>query len=931
MKKLISILLSCALISSFSTTYPINAISGTDENDQSEFNILSSELPESLVELIEEESGSKLQNVRDDDDLYSITYENEDGSKSSKLFNTQIKYENEDGEVEFIDTSIEEYKDSTGEYQYKNAANDFLAEFSTDAQTGVRLTDEGYSVGFSVPQKKADDQKKNIKTKSKKHKKHIDSRRYKISDTDENANSSIITAPEVSEAGDTEEIIINNTQETSVFTEVESSIEKNQETAEQTGTYSDTELSDKSIAETSIESEIVEDTDDIVTADYENTVVVTADDGSVSGDDSQEFVYPDAFGEQTKLLYTNTLRGIKEDIILDANPGINTFTLDLTTNGLVPVLIEDGKALILTEPREDNNYENVDPSDVKYYIPSIYVYDSYVMPDDENLIDTAYQHYTEECNYELEKVNDGQYKLTLVVSESFLNDSRTVYPVTIDPTLNVSNTSSNIDDTYITSATPSTNYYLADCLRVGNNNVSSSGNGAGNYYTYIKYKSLPALPGGSVIQSAYLRLNFTPGQTTAKNAKIFHLDSSWTGSQLTWNSSKPVVGSVVDSNVSSNGCSYYNFNVIQSINSWYNHVNANNGWRIDYSNASDRDLNRLYSSDCGISSQIPHLTINYKSAEEQISPRIISNGYYFIRNVNSGKYIDVYNGNTGNGTSVIQCVYNGNQNQQWKVTYESDGYYSLKPMHVNNGNGSSLDLQSSSGANTNGTDAKIYSYSSGYQEQKFTIKAAPGNGGGYEIGTKTSNGNKVLEVTDSSLNDNAIIQIWESSSDRTNDNWVFEKAFGCAWTYNSRANANKTTQYYINCYLYALGIGTRPVPQYDGLSMNYGDSVDTVANRVIANVLSRGRYIRKISGPTAKINSNEYRFCLRVGSHVVNGEQIKDYHFWLQTYTGEWCDKAGWFNAPQLRGYVNPADVDWKLGTISRFYDSSIIYFAATL
>ncbi|MDO5559965.1 MAG: DNRLRE domain-containing protein [Oscillospiraceae bacterium] len=928
MKKLISIILSCALLSSFSLTCSVNAIGVTDNDDQSEFNLLSSEIPEALKELIEEDSGSRLQNVRDDDDLYSITYENEDGSKYSKLFNTQIKYENENGEVEFIDTSIEENIDSTGEYQYKNAANDFLAEFSTDAQTGVRLTDDGNTVGFSVPQKQAADTKKNIKTKSKKQKKHIDTRRYKIYTPDENADTDRITVPE---AQVTEEIITNNAQETSAFSEVESYTENDQDTAAQTSKYSDTELSDENIDESSIESAIVEDTGIIDTSDSENTVTATADDGSVWGDDSEKFVYPDAFGEQTKLLYTNTLHGIKEDIILDANPGINTFTLDLTTNGLVPVLIEDGKALILTEPRGDNNYENVDPSDVKYYIPSIYVYDSYVMPDDENLIDTAYQHYTEECNYELEKVDDGKYKLTLVVSESFLNDSRTVYPVTIDPTLNVANTASNIDDTYITSAKPSTNYYLADCLRIGNNNVASSGNGAGNYYTYIKYKSLPALPAGAQIESAYLRLNFTPGQTTAKNARIFHLDSSWTGSQLTWNSTKPVVGSTVDSNVSHNGCSYYNFNVTPSINSWYNHVNANNGWRIDYSNASDRDLNRLYSSDCGISAQIPHLTINYRSPQNPTtSPRSIADGYYYIRNVLSGKYIDVYNGNTGNRTSVIQYTYNGARNQQWKITYESDGYYSLKPMHVNNGNGSSLDLRSSTEANTNGTDAQIFSCG-GYQEQKFKIQAAPGAGGGYEIGTKSSDGRKVLEVTDSSLNNNAVIQIWDSSSDRTNDNWVFEKAFGCAWAFNSKGNGGETSSYYINCYLYALGITSKPVPQSDGLYMNYGDSVDTIANRVISNVQSRGRSIRKISGPSAKINNNEYRFCLRVGSHKINNEQYKDYHFWLQTSTGEWCDKAGWYNAAQLRGYVNPADIDWKLGGISGFYDSSIIYFAATV
>lgn len=149
--------------------------------------------------------------------------------------------------------------------------------------------------------------------------------------------------------------------------------------------------------------------------------------------------------------------------------------------------------------------------------------------------------------------------------------------------------------------------------------------------------------------------------------------------------------------------------------------------------------------------------------------RAVADGVYYIRNLNSGKYLDISWSGTANGTEVIQFGYNGGLNQQFRVNLEDDGYYTIKPMHCPS---SAIDLRSESGADTNGTDAQLYTYCKA-NEQKFTIDDAAG--GGFKIGTKCSNGKKVLEVTNSSLDSRAIVQIWENSDTRTNDNWVFEK------------------------------------------------------------------------------------------------------------------------------------------------------------
>jgi len=168
--------------------------------------------------------------------------------------------------------------------------------------------------------------------------------------------------------------------------------------------------------------------------------------------------------------------------------------------------------------------------------------------------------------------------------------------------------------------------------------------------------------------------------------------------------------------------------------------------------------------------------------------RYIADGVYCIRNLNSGKYMDINWARTADGTEVIQYGFHGDLNQQFKVTRESDGYYSIKPMHCQS---SALDLRSVSGANSNGTDAQIRTFRN-YTEQKFTITNAVG--GGFQIGTAASGGRKVLEVTNSSHNDCEIIQIWDYSTSRMNDNWAFERVSPANMSYYTLTNLSSGDQ-----------------------------------------------------------------------------------------------------------------------------------------
>jgi hypothetical protein len=175
--------------------------------------------------------------------------------------------------------------------------------------------------------------------------------------------------------------------------------------------------------------------------------------------------------------------------------------------------------------------------------------------------------------------------------------------------------------------------------------------------------------------------------------------------------------------------------------------------------------------------------------------------------------------------------------------------------------------------------------------------------------------------TSSDYQTNVISYNYSGSS---NQRWVFEQAttgVGVAWTFNSKNNGHETNSPNINCYLYALGVSNPPHPgtRDDDLADNGGGTdawVDTMTNRVLTHVRSKGRRIDVIPSATTAIPSNRYRFCMRISA--------TDYHFWVQSSDRGWVDKQGWYYAATIKGYVNPTTASWGS------YNSRVVYFAST-
>ena len=128
-------------------------------------------------------------------------------------------------------------------------------------------------------------------------------------------------------------------------------------------------------------------------------------------------LYSDVFDSSTDIEYTYTYSGVKENIILESYNGKNSFDYEVSTGGLS--LYEDKGTLLLAN-------EN---GEVKATLGEVIVFSA----DNKN---NTFGKYTIK---ELEK--NSRYKVTVSVDREYLTDSKTKYPVKIDPDLKTINAS----------------------------------------------------------------------------------------------------------------------------------------------------------------------------------------------------------------------------------------------------------------------------------------------------------------------------------------------------------------------------------------------------------------------------------------------------------------------------------------------------------
>lgn len=165
---------------------------------------------------------------------------------------------------------------------------------------------------------------------------------------------------------------------------------------------------------------------------------------------------------------------------------------------------------------------------------------------------------------------------------------------------------------------------------------------------------------------------------------------------------------------------------------------------------------------------------NTTATEETTIPKIVAsaltdNGYYMIKNTNSGLYLEVSGENAQNGTIVQQWGANGPAaHNVWRVKYAGNGYYKV---YSQLGDGATYLLDVTGGKAANGTAIEIYQESS-TNAQLFKFSKT-GRNGSYIIATKASSDASCIGITGGSMDPGTAAIEWQLDG-TTNQEWVLE-------------------------------------------------------------------------------------------------------------------------------------------------------------
>lgn len=315
-------------------------------------------------------------------------------------------------------------------------------------------------------------------------------------------------------------------------------------------------------------------------------------------------IYPDYFGSGMSLMYTPSLDGLKEDIVLSRYTGVTTFVFRLFTDGLRPYQENNRYYLALSEAAE----MRIDMGDVVAF-------------DARGRFSVGAMNVT--------TVAEGQeYLLTLSVDAEFLTDETTTYPVSIDPTLTVSDNTHGagaIEDITIYSGTPNANCdwpylhcgYYNSTYKVARTMFRLTG-----LLSSSEYQAVSATD----ITSAQFHIQEATG-TAALPVHIYSNtgDAGWTETGATWNNSGHTLGTIY-ATVSPGVNQAVSYDITTLVQAWKNSTeSAQAGFILVSSNETSLDK-AFYSSETTTTSYRSYVVVNYEVGNDFSSAVEINSG-----------------------------------------------------------------------------------------------------------------------------------------------------------------------------------------------------------------------------------------------------------------------------------------------------------------
>lgn len=423
---------------------------------------------------------------------------------------------------------------------------------------------------------------------------------------------------------------------------------------------------------------------------------------------------------------------------------------------------------------------------------------------------------------------DGGCRYTLTPDRAWLTDSARVYPVTLDPTVEpepakTTQNTNYIHDNGVQESDPNKIYKTADRIYIG---TSSSGKEGRMYFKLTQWPTVDGL-NAATITEAKLHLNYfnQSSYQTGKNIKIEirYPETAWDTSTIKWSNQPKFtgtahIGAEVKDKVGVTG-GVEKIDVTDWVRARYASPGTDKGicLKPDVASATNGRACFVSSDYYADTSLRPIIYIKYMIGSGQVIG-VTSGQIYYLRNVNSGRYLDVPNGNNTDGTDLIQYTLKGGINQQFKLVYNaSTKDYSLSPVCAPN---SAVEVTNRSA--DNGAIVQIWAKpSSGVMNsQRFDIVYS---GGSYRLLSYASKYASAVVVEGASKNDSAPI-IQYTNNGTTNGFWYLEPANK---TIKTNASLSANSGYDRNAAAtYALTYARNYNTDYKYFTDSKGDGVD---------------------------------------------------------------------------------------------------------
>ena len=160
---------------------------------------------------------------------------------------------------------------------------------------------------------------------------------------------------------------------------------------------------------------------------------------------------------------------------------------------------------------------------------------------------------------------EGKYTLSITPSKKWLNDKKSVYPVTIDPVVSTSKDVRDIEDSMVHSRVDlaNNNYIQAHLNRVGNGEYGAA-------RTFIKFKLPSEITSAEMVLKAQLNLALWEDSKGRSQINVHKVLGDWSSSNITWNNQPGYNGRVEDyAMVSGKVCDWYSWDITSIAKEWF--------------------------------------------------------------------------------------------------------------------------------------------------------------------------------------------------------------------------------------------------------------------------------------------------------------------------------------------------------------------------